>query len=111
MRASTLLTCLALAALLAPPAGFAATSIATPAAPGASASAPPAGGEPQVIDRITEDDQVRIKELRVRGQTRRLTVQPKVKGMPAYDIAPPEPGRDPAQDPKAGKRIWWQGTF
>jgi hypothetical protein len=58
-----------------------------------------------VLHEVTEDDHVRIDETRVRGQTQRLTVQPKIKGMPAYDIVPPEPGRAPAQDGKAGKRV------
>lgn len=72
-----------------------------------------AGGsaEPQVLRSVTEDDQVRIEELRVRGQTRRLTVTPKVKGMDSYEITPPEPGRAPADDPKAGQRVWWSFTF
>lgn len=81
----------------------------------AAHATPPVGsplpGEPQVIQRVTEDEQVRIDELRVRGQTRRLTVQPKIKGMPAYEIVPPEPGRDPAQDPKAGQRVWFSLSF
>jgi hypothetical protein len=67
--------------------------------------------EPQVLRSVTEDDQVRIEELRVRGQTRRLTVRPKVKGMDSYEITPPEPGRAPGEDPKAGQRVWWSFTF
>lgn len=67
--------------------------------------------EPQVLQQVTEDDQVRIEELRVRGQTRKLTVQPKIKGMGAYEITPPEPGRAPADDPKAGQRVWLSITF
>ena len=78
---------------------------AVQAAPAADAL--PAAPEPKVEQRVTEDEQVRIDELRVRGQTRRLTVQPKIKGLGAYDIAVPEPGRDPAQDPRAGQRIWF----
>ena len=68
-------------------------------------------GEPQVLNQVTEDEQVRISELRVRGQTRRLSVQPKVKGLGPYEITPAEPGRPPAQDPKAGQRIWLSLTF
>lgn len=67
--------------------------------------------EPQVLQQVTEDDQVRIEELRVRGQTKKLTVQPKVKGMSAYEIAAPEPGRAPADDPKAGQRVWLSISF
>lgn len=62
--------------------------------------------EPQVLQQSTEDDQVRIDETRVGGATRKLTVQPKIKGMPAYEIATPTPGRPTAQDPKAGQRVW-----
>lgn len=71
----------------------------------------PRDGEPQVIQRSTEDGAVRIDELRVRGQTRRLTVQPKIKGLPAYEIATPEPGRAPGQDLMAGQRIWLSLSF
>jgi hypothetical protein len=67
--------------------------------------------EPQVLNQVTEDDNVRIEELRVRGQTRRLTVKPKIPGMNAYEIAAPEPGRAPGDDPKAGQRVWWSITF
>ena len=68
-------------------------------------------GEPQVLHTVTEDDQIRVDELRVRGQTRRLTVQPKIKGLGAYEILAPEPGRAPAQDPKAGQRVWFTLAF
>jgi hypothetical protein len=67
--------------------------------------------EPQVLEQVTEDDNVRIEELRVRGQTKRLTVKPKIKGLDGYEIATPEPGRAPADDPKAGQRIWWSIKF
>lgn len=83
------------------------------AAPATTAPAPSASRapEPQVIHQVTEDDQVRIDELRVRGQTRRLSVQPKIRGVAPYDIAVPEPGRAPDDDPKAGKRVWLSLTF
>jgi hypothetical protein len=74
---------------------------------------PPASrtSEPQVLRQVSEDDNVRIEELRVRGQTRRLTVKPKIPGMDAYEIATPEPGRGPGDDPKAGQRVWFSLTF
>jgi hypothetical protein len=85
------------------------------AAPLARAAEEPAAPrtvpEPQVLNQVTEDDNVRIEELRVRGQTRRLTVKPKIPGMNAYEIAAPEPGRAPGDDPKAGQRVWWSITF
>lgn len=67
--------------------------------------------EPQVLEQVTEDDNVRIEELRVRGQTRRLVVKPKIKGLDGYEIAAPEPGRAPTDDPKAGQRVWWSVKF
>lgn len=67
--------------------------------------------EPQVLQQVTEDDKIRIEELRVRGQTKRLTVQPKIRGVGPYEIASPEPGRAPADDPKAGQRVWLSITF
>ena len=67
--------------------------------------------EPQVLNQVTEDDNVRIEELRVRGQTKRLTVKPKIKGLDGYEITPPEPGRAPSDDPKAGQRVWWSINF
>lgn len=67
--------------------------------------------EPQVLHQVTEDDNVRIEELRVRGQTKRLTVKPKIRGVEPYEIATPEPGRAPGDDPKAGQRVWLSLTF
>jgi hypothetical protein len=67
--------------------------------------------EPQVLHQVTEDDNVRIEELRVRGQTKRLTVKPKIRGVGPYEIATPEPGRAPGDDPKAGQRVWLSFTF
>ena len=56
---------------------------------------------------VSEDDHVRIDELRVRGLTQRLTVQIKDSGAPGYDILPAAPGTDPskARD-AAGQRVW-----
>jgi hypothetical protein len=88
MRNEILAICLSLAALSA----FA----QTPSAPAAAASAPKlvesAGpgrpGRDQLTERITVDDGgARINELRVGGETRSITVQPK-GGMPAYDVRP-----------------------
>lgn len=97
------LACVALICVCAPALSLAAS--ANPETPAAAASATGGHPEPQVLKEVAEDDAVRIEETRVRGQTRRLTVQPKIKGLGSYEIVPPEPGRDPAQDPKAGKRV------
>jgi hypothetical protein len=85
--------------------------VATAAVRAEQAPAQPTRPEPQVLHQITEDEQIRIEELRVRGQTKRLTVQPKIRGVGAYEITPPEPGRAPADDPKAGQRVWLSITF
>ncbi|GAA0761886.1 DUF2782 domain-containing protein [Ideonella azotifigens] len=67
--------------------------------------------EPQILHGVTEDDEVRIEELRVRGQTQRITVQPKHGSFPAYDIVPRDNSRPPSQDPKAGQRVWLSLPF
>lgn len=72
---------------------------------------PSRGGDAAVVTSTVEDDSVRIDELRVRGQTRRITVQPRTPGFGAYEILPAEPGRSPERDPKAGQRVWWSLTF
>jgi hypothetical protein len=83
---------------------------APPPATGASAAAPPAGGVPEAkVQRIVvEDDRVRIDELRVRGQTRRIVVQPKLPGVPAYQIGVNTDARDPQMDPRSEGRSLWQ---
>ena len=56
---------------------------------------------------VSEDDHVRIEELRVRGQTQRLSVQNKGTGAPGYDILPPTGGHDPSKSrDAAGQRVW-----
>ena len=65
--------------------------------------------EPKVQTTVIEDDATRIEELRVRGQTQRITVQP--KGAKAYEIIPADQGRDMSdsagsQRGAAGKRVW-----
>ena len=74
----------------------------------ATASVPQRGGEPKVQHLVSEDERVRIEELRVRGITRRLTVQPKLPGVPAYAIGPDADGRDSSQDRRSEGRALWQ---
>ena len=71
-----------------------------------------------VLDRRTqrvehiqiEDAGSRVNEVRVGGETKRITVQPKV-GVPAYDVQPTEAGgigagpRE-AGPGSAGRRVW-----
>ena len=70
--------------------------------------ASPAGAPQVSVQRlVTEDDQVRIEELRVRGQTRHLSVQSKGTGAPGYDILPPAAGQDLSKSRDAtGQRVW-----
>jgi len=75
---------------------------------------PATGIEPKVQLTVIEDDATRIEELKVRGQTQRITVQP--KGMKAYEILPADQGRDMSdsagsQRGAAGKRVWRILTF
>lgn len=70
--------------------------------------------EPKVQHTVIEDDAIRIEELKVRGQTQRMTVTP--KGMKGYEILPADNGRDMAdgagsQRGAAGKRVWRILTF
>lgn len=82
-----------------------------PVARGAQAvpdGAPQRGGEPKVQRNVDEDESVRVEELRVRGMTRRVTVQSKVQGAPTYEIRSGGDGRDHSQDQRAEGRSQWQ---
>jgi hypothetical protein len=74
------------------------------------ASVPPAEpAEPQVKWTVIEDDGARIEELRVRGQTQKVTVQP--KNAPAYEIIMADGSRDLSAGAgsnrgAAGTRVW-----
>ena len=66
--------------------------------------------EPAVQRTVVEDESVRIDELRVRGQTTRMVVQPK-GGRPAYEIITADGWRDVSEGASstrgaAGKRVW-----
>lgn len=64
-------------------------------------------GAPVVQSLVNEDDQVRITELRVRGQTQRITVDPKDSGAPSYQITPAAGGSDPSKARDGtGQRVW-----
>jgi len=69
---------------------------------------PQRGGEPQVKRVISEDESTRIDELRVRGITRRVVVQSKLPGAPAYEIGSASDGRDSTQDRRSDGRSLWQ---
>jgi hypothetical protein len=86
---------------------------ATPAEPERQQAAA-RDGEPRVQYTVIEDDATRIEELKVRGQTQRMTVTP--KGLKSYEILPADQGRDMSdsagsQRGAAGKRVWRIITF
>ena len=68
-------------------------------------------GEPKVDQRVIEDDSTRIEELRVRGETRKITVQPKNGKAPAYEIVVGDASHDLSAGANTnrdsiGKRVW-----
>ena len=83
---------------------------AAPAPPPDADPTAPRGGEPKVEHIVTEDDGVRIEELRVRGQTQRIVVQSKLGSRTRpYEIVPANGGRDLSQDKgkgAIGQRVW-----
>ena len=80
-------------------------------APAPESTAPAGGGRAeQKIQRIhTEDAGSRIDELRVGGETQKITVQPKTR-VPAYEVKPAEGARGtpPASGSgdTNGSRVW-----
>lgn len=83
-------------------------ALAQPAtAPSATAPAPAEPVEPRVERIRHEDALTRVDELRVAGQTRSITVQPK-NGAPAYEVAPATGGEDPSatRNGSTGKSRW-----
>ena len=77
-------------------------------------------GEPAVKYTVIEDEGSRIDELRVRGQTQRITVTPKgggkLLGNRPYEIIPPAGSQDLQEAPNgvrgaAGKRVWHVLSF
>lgn len=85
-----------------------------PAAPPAAVieqAEPELGGEPNVRHVVIEDKGSKIDELHVRGQTRRITVTPKVGTSKSYEILTGDPshelpdGTGGARN-ATGKRVW-----
>jgi hypothetical protein len=69
--------------------------------------------EPKVERSVAEDDQVRIEELKVRGETKKVTVRHKKSKAPDYEILVNDAGRESAGGtgtglPKSGSgtRVW-----
>lgn len=65
----------------------------------------------QVSETVIEDDSNRIEEVRVRGQTQKVTVQPKNSKLPSYEIIMGDGSRDLSPGAgtsrgAAGRRVW-----
>ena len=82
-------------------------------------AAPPVGpltddaprGEPKVQRTVNEDEGSKIEELKVRGNTTRITVTPKVGTTRGYEIITEDGSRDISDGltgsrGAAGKRVW-----
>ncbi len=97
-----------IAPLIALPCAVSAQSPVSVAPAADSAASAPARREPAVQRTVVEDDGVRIEELRVRGQNRRITVQSKVLGAAPYEIVTPDGARDMSQarGGAAGHSVW-----
>ncbi|MBB4845501.1 hypothetical protein HNP55_004051 [Paucibacter oligotrophus] len=70
----------------------------------------------KVQQTVIEDDSNRIEEMRVRGQTQKVSVQPKNSALPGYEIIMGDASRDPsigngASRGAAGQRVWRLLTF
>lgn len=73
---------------------------------------PGVAAEPAVQHLVTEDEAVRIAELRVRGQTQQLQVTPKLPGARAYEIELGRSGQDTSQPRDGlGQRVWSLFSF
>ncbi len=88
---------------------------AAPIAPAESADKRADRSEPSVSNTVVEDEGTRIDELKVRGQSKRVTVTPKKIGKP-YEIITPSGGRDQTEgaggsNGAVGKRVWPVFTF
>lgn len=77
---------------------------------GAFADPPP---EPKVERTVAEDDQVRIEELKVRGEAKKVTVKNKITKAPDYEIVVNDAGRESAggtgtglSKSGSGTRVW-----
>ncbi len=93
--------------------GLATMAMAQAPVPTPGAAEPLDGRQNQKIERIRHEDAgSRIDEVRVGGQTQRITVQPRVDGVPAYEIQPASPVRGrpldtrDGLDSQGGQRSW-----
>ena len=98
------------AAPAAPAAAASAATQGTPAPLEADAKVEQAGGEPYVKHTVIDDGRARIEELRVRGQLKKVTVEPRGPA-PGYEILLGDGAHVVGDDPgtsrgSAGKRVW-----
>jgi hypothetical protein len=98
------------AAAAAPAAAASAAAQTLPAPVEADARVEAAGDEPFVKHTVIDDGRARIEELRVRGQLKKVTVQPKGRA-PGYEILLGDGAHVVGDDPgtsrgSAGKRVW-----
>jgi hypothetical protein len=96
--------------------GLASASCWAQTAPPTPAQSATPAGEPEVQRTVIEDEGSRIDELKVRGQTQRLTVQPKVGTTKAYQIITSDGTRSlsdshGAANGSTGKRVWQVLSF
>lgn len=79
---------------------------------GCAGMAPRTTAEPALQRLVSEDEAVRITELRVRGQTQAIRVDNKGSAAPGYQITPSAGGSDPsAAKGTAGQRVWTVLSF
>lgn len=82
------------------------------AAAAADAASAPAKGAGVSVQRVIEDDKVRIEELLARGQPVRVTVHSKLQGVRPYEVNVGSGGRDPSQERgSAGQSAWRLFSF
>lgn len=67
--------------------------------------------EPRIQQIVAEDDHTRVEELRVRGQTQKVTVQNKKIKLPSYEIIVVDGSHDLSPNASsnrgaAGQRVW-----
>ena len=88
-----------------------ATKATEPAVTSVAAAEAARTGEPNVKRTVIEDQGSRIEELRVRGDTQRIVVTPKVGIRAPYEILTGDASRDAFDGTggarsSAGKRVW-----
>jgi len=74
------------------------------------------GIEPKIEHLVMEDRNARIEELRVRGESKRVKVHPKLIPLPDYEIVVGDATREPVAGPNGlhgiiGQRVWELMTF